>query len=228
MNNPFIEVKFKTTDTTHHPMCLDYWNMSINLKFVYSVRDVASKYRLPMMQVTKTVMDNAVMVVKCIHCNEPVNQYAKRSDFHPDDFRKPEFFSCAKCLRLEQNRQVVCEVQRQTGEKNPATVDKKKVDEKMKIAVENRMWNNLSQIELEILIIIAESSDRREIYEKVFYGLDINSDLRRNKWNAISKIEKLHLIWLERDGGNKIIRFHILEETKGMLRLLYPDLFFPG
>lgn len=228
MNNPFIEVKFKTTDISNHPMCIDYWHISLKVKFVYSVRDIAYKYKLPMTQVTKTVMDNAVMIVRCIHCNAAVNQYSKRSDFHPDDFSKPEFFSCVECLRLKQNSQIISEVQQQTEGKKLATIDRKKIFEKMQIAVEKRMWYNLSQIELEILIIIAESSDRKDIYEKVFYGLDINSDLRRNKWNAISKIEKLHLIWLERDGANKIIHFHILNEAQQALRLRYPELFFPG
>jgi hypothetical protein len=105
-------------------------------------------------------------------------------------------------------------------------IDKDKKYKKMHVAFENRTWDLLTQIELEILVIIAESANRKEIYDKVFYNLEIGIDLRRNKWERLNVIEKLDLIWMERDSEKKIIHFHILDQVRRQLRFLYPELFF--
>lgn len=80
-------------------------------------------------------------------------------------------------------------------------------------ALENKLWVELSTIELEILKKILLYKDKFLIYKHVFKGDVKNKEI----WNIIQHIEDLGLIWINRDESRKIISFEFLKKIKNEL-----------
>jgi hypothetical protein len=227
-----FELRINTNNETDLLICDYYWIISKEMKYVYYVKDIANRFDIPLLEVTRRVSKNATFIVKCKKCASLINEFKKRSDFQLDEITLPQFNLCKKCFieyEIQQNH--LSQTSPKPSIQNPVKsgfvkIDKEKKHLKMEISLKNHSWYDLNEMELESLVIIAESLNLKEIYNKLFYNIpDITSDLRYVIWKRINKLEAMDLIWVERDENAKILNFYILEELKRILKLKYPELF---
>jgi len=226
-----LEIKLNTEDKQNIFICQYYWNITDDMKYKYFVKEIAIKFDIPLLKVTEIVSKNSLLIIKCKSCSNIINKFKKRSDFHSDDFLKDEFFICKGCKTENNKRKEEYFTQQKEFQnsklKKKYFIDKETKIKRMNVSFNNKVLNELSEMELETLILIAESTTKSEILNKIFYDNNlIKSDFREKVWSRINKIESLDLIWVERDVNLKIIHFHILDELKITLKTQFPELFY--
>ncbi|PJJ09829.1 hypothetical protein CLU83_3207 [Flavobacterium sp. 1] len=224
MDNLFTIV-LNTDDISLIAICERYWDINKKMKYTYHVRDIAIRFDISLLKVTEIASSNSALITKCVKCSQELNVYRMRKDFHPDELLSLEFFLCKVCLEDYKNQQITkLKVEKEVIKKPPLTKEQKY--KRMNLALERNFWNELDEPHLETLIIIAESNNKTEILSKVFYdNKDINSDFRYKIWTRINYLEKVDLIWVERDENQKIKEFHVLDDLCKVLRTKYSHLF---
>lgn len=224
MNN-LLKVTISTNDQTLVSICERYWDINKKMKYTYHVRDIAIRFDISLLKVTEIASNNSALITKCGKCSKELNVYRKRKDFHPDELLSLEFFLCKVCLEEYKNQQIKkLKIESEVIKKPPLTKEQKY--KRMSLALERNVWKELDEPHLETLIIIAESNNKTEILSKVFYdNKEINSDFRYKIWTRINRLERIDLIWVEREEDEKIKEFHILDDLRKVLRLKYPHLF---
>lgn len=224
MDNLFTIV-LNTDDITLTTICERYWDINKKMKYTYHVRDIAIRFDISLLKVTEIASSNSALITKCGKCSKELNVYRKRKDFHPDELLSLEFFLCKVCLEEYKNQQIK-KLNVENGVIKRPSLTKEQKYKRMKLALERDVWKELDEPHLETLIIIAESNNKKEILSKVFYdNKEINSDFRYKIWTRINRLEKIDLIWVEREEEEKIKEFHILDDLRKVLRLKYSHLF---
>lgn len=222
MENCSFEIQIETQDELKSLICQDYWHLNRSKKYTYQVRDIAYKYAISMISVTEISSKNSKFIIKCKRCKDVSNEYSKRSDFKLEEVIFGSLSICEKCfyeIKTEKEKLI-------SNPQKQKPFDTGKKFEKMENSFQDKLWKELNEMELETLIQIAESENKTEIYEKIFYNnKEIGGSYRYKIWSRVNKLESIHLIWVERNNENKIIEFHILEKLKNELKLKYPELF---
>lgn len=103
--------------------------------------------------------------------------------------------------------------------------DRDKFFEEMDIAYKTKAWKKLNQYELELLIIIAESKIKEEMYKKIFQGIAFDSPYSKKIWKVLNHLDLMRLVWIERNEQRAIVKIHIKGELVEELKKEYPDLF---
>jgi hypothetical protein len=96
----------------------------------------------------------------------------------------------------------------------------------MNIAFETKQWLDLNQPELEVLIKVAESKTRSDVYSKVFPDENLRSQYNQFYWRILNHLDDLNLIWIERE-NKSIVQFHKHGNLYQTLLKEYPDLVIP-
>jgi len=227
MENSSFEIQIETQDELKSLICQDYWHLNKSKKYTYHVRDIAYKYKIPMLTVTEISSQNSKFITKCKYCNDFLNEYQKRSDFKLDEVIIGSLLICQKCLdEINEKEKLIDKEKEIINPKKEKVFDVSKKFEKMENSFLDKVWKDLNEMELETLILITESENKTEIYSKIFYNnKEIGGSYRCKIWSRVNKLERLNLIWIERNIDNKIIEFHILDKLKNELKRKYPELF---
>jgi hypothetical protein len=214
MKKRSLKIEYLTVEEPNHSICMDYWEITDSLHYHYKVRELSNKYKVYPNGISQIVQSNSVLIVHCGNCEKKVGEYKKRSDFELNVHQEANEILCEDC-RLDYQKLKIAEI----NEAKWAAMD---------IAARTEKYKNLNQSELETLVEIVESKTKNETVKKVFKGADMNGEYGQIIWKRINLLEKMDLIWVEREfGGSKIKNYHVNGNLRRKLKDEYSYLFAP-
>lgn len=212
-----IEIKINTEIPEEIEIIQDYWKIDEQLNYVYPANNISEKYQRTVPKITGLVREKSTLKLNCVKCNTLIGEYKKRTDFSLQDFQYLGEIICEVCLNEKREKE----------RKKDSIENKDEILEAMEVAFKTEAWKRLDIIDLELLIIVAESKDKKEIYDKVFKGAKMDGEFGTRMWNRLKFLNKKKLIWIERIDNKKVVDFHIKGELVERLKADYPDLFMP-
>ncbi|MEQ8715964.1 MAG: hypothetical protein RIC80_23320 [Cyclobacteriaceae bacterium] len=196
----------------------EYWEVSDSgIEWSNSVEKVAECYDKKVREISDFIKKYSRFNVSCSKCGKLIGEYKLRSHFNFQDYLSQTKILCGDC----HDGSNYVPLKSLTISEPPKTLSKA---EKMIFAFETQQWRDLNELELEVLIKVAESTSLKEIHEKVFPIQSYNADIRKTYWNILNRLESLNLIWMERGQNNKIIQYHTHGALYKTLLESYPDL----
>lgn len=194
-----------------------YWELDEFFnRWQNDVNDIGHFFSIPKQEVSKYVKENSSLNIYCAICGKIIIQCKLRNDFNWYDYGKKNEICCESCkvppTVIVKNTEVRYVV---------SNLDK---GQKMNIAIETQQWLDLNDIELEVLIKVAESKSKHEIYSKVFLDENINSESSTYFWAILERLNDMNLIWIDRDENKKITNIHKHGNLYNTLLDKYPHL----
>lgn len=185
-------------DETSKVVIEDYWSME-NDEFVNNFTYLSQKYNLKNHEITKLVKANSYCIVneKCLNCNEMFERKVEtKGNFKNKNHKK----RCEKCqIDYLQEQQRAEEERIEIGRIFLEHYNNQK-KQKFELAIQNKRWLDLNEYELEILKMILQSENLKDIKRTVFNG-DFHD---QSIWRSVNKLEKLGLIVIERGYENRV------------------------
>jgi len=192
----------------------DYWKISFNAKnlpeFSPHPNDLAMKYKLRIHELNKLVRKNSHCTIHhdpCTKCGELKDEIVYiRTDFKSKFQKKPENFVCTECIQLQKQKRIEELAQQDIDFKN-------RIKETLKTAVQKKRWLMLTNEEIEILRKMAILKEKSKIIRDIFNGNPSDKAM----WATINKIERTHLLYIERGSNYSIIEFWFPENIENIL-----------
>jgi hypothetical protein len=213
-----IKINLNTEIPVEIEIIEDYWKIDEQLGYVYPANEIAKKFGITVPKITGLVSTKSSLTLTCIKCENEIGEYQKRTDFSLQDFQNLGEIICENCIGEKRKEEI----------KKDSIENKEEVLAAMDVAFQTEAWKLLDIMELETLIIVAESKDKKEIYDKLFKGADVNGDYAKSIWNRLNRLHEKKLIWVERTEDRKIVDIHIKGELVERLRVDYSYFFMPA
>jgi len=178
-----IQVEFLTDDEDMQELCLLYWQVDDEGRFVHNVSDFASRFGLKSRKVASVVRQHCRAFrtdLMCEMCGKPVKYLDNRSDVSIGWRHKEWYRFCAEC-KEESGRQEEERRRRQAEEL------REQKSRKMEEAFENGVYESLNLLEFNLLVALATSKNTTIARKKV--GLS-----EEDAGAIIDELNDLHLI----------------------------------
>ena len=141
----------------------NYWEIDENkIGWKYKIDEVAKMKGVSMKFLSQYVKQNSEFIIKCEKCSSTIGTYNLKSKVPMTDFHEEGGYFCDNHKNPEKEFRVVEKVIIKEVE------PKLNKQEKMNLAIDTEQWLDLNQTELEVLIKVAESTSKKEIFDKVF------------------------------------------------------------
>lgn len=201
----------------------DYWAIDETLrKWKDNIDIVAKKHRISMRNLSAYVKENSRFKLYCLTCKSLIGDYKLKSELNWQDFEYDNKIECDDCAHQEDKSNL--------GFSEKFIIQdieiKPNKAEKMNIAFKTEQWQDLNQPELEVLIKVAESTTTKEMFSKVFPDENWKSDYNKFWWQILNRLDRINLIWIEREENRKIIDIHKHGRLYQTLLKEFPDLVF--
>ena len=196
----------------------EYWEVDTKtIGWRNTVQKIAEWNSTSMRNVSSYTKENSRFELYCTECENLIVTCNLRSGINWFDFLSGSEIRCESCQSKPQVNIVTKTV---IKEVEPVFKSAKK----MNIAFKTEQWLNLNQPELEVLIKVAESKTRSEVYSKVFPDENLRSQYNLFYWRILNRLDDLNLIWIDREDDGSIIQFHTHGNLYNTLLKEYPDL----
>lgn len=180
----------------------DYW-LLVKGKFKFNNAELAENYEFSTKDIIKIVVNKSNCKLNFGRCNKCEEAYSFKVKTKSDYFYILNRFS-SRCDSCSPGYILLNKYELSIDTYAYYTPD---------YAIDNKLWEELAPIELEILKRIVKYKDKFLIYRHVFKG-DVNN---KEIWNIIEHIEDLGLIWIERDNSRKIKSFEYHIKLKKLI-----------
>jgi len=208
------EIKYLNSDVDKE-IIQKYWKIdSSKIKWKYNIDEVAKMKGFKMRQLSNYIKNNSELFLKCAECNKLIGVYTQKSQIQMIEFVEKEGFICNQCYEKSNKTKIIKEYI--VKEVEP----KYSKEDKLNFAFKTKQWKDLNQTELEVLIKIAESTSKNEMYSKIFPNGNINNKFY---WSILKRLENQNLIWVDRE-GKKVIYIHKHGDLYKQLLKEYPHL----
>lgn len=169
-----------------------YWTLT-NMKFENKPNKLKQEYEITLHELNKLIKDYSVCEVRTGNCSECEVELIQRFTSQTG-FKERLVCSVKTCKECKEKLDI--EAYQIQEDYIIQTLNKGLID---------RQWEILNQDELELLKNIVRINDRNTIIAKCLSGENYGD------WKVINKLEKLRLIYLEKNGRH-VREFHFLEE----------------
>jgi len=191
----------------------DYWNTRRKGKntpqFVTKPNILAKKYNTSVANLTTLVRHHSSCTIEqgtCMFCRGSMSfKVHSHKDFKAN-YKKEKYaqHTCSSCQQKQ--RQMYGKTQEEIAFKNS-------IFQKFNKAIQEMRWKMLDDEEVEILKGIAQIKDKYKIYIWLSYNYPDNQHI----WNKVNKIEKMDLLYVERDKRLEVKEFWFPENIVSIL-----------
>lgn len=184
----------------------EYWEIRDN-KLQNSPREISAKYSLELHVLINKVKENSKCIFEegnCKDCQKRLTREVYSHTSFNSIIKMRPIVTCSRCSQIEYDRE--------SEERKLEEIYN--ITKKLELGIQSKNWKKLTENEFDILKQIIEYKDKKTIIKHLFKGDFYDKKI----WRIVNKIEKLGLIYVNRDDFSSVISFDFYHDLKEKIK----------
>ncbi|MFW5720819.1 MAG: hypothetical protein ACOCWW_00370 [Bacteroidota bacterium] len=231
-----IYIEIKETEERNKEILKKYWEIDDHGNFLNRPTDIKEQYGISIPEIRKLVKEYSYVTFdkgQC-ECGNPILiEVSSQQQLNEEvrDYKKYDYaypLKCEKCLKEEELKAQQLREKEKQIEREHFNEKFEEAQKKLEIAFKEERWRLLDDDEFDVLLVMARSKSKGQVFHTLFNGKDFHSPEGKEVWKMINKLDSLGLIWINRDIKGSINDFYMIDSLRQSLLEYIDEPYEPG